>query len=217
MEKVRIALVLITVAITVGPILGVVLYYRNNPLDMIIPPELSNGFGGFGGNSQNATQPGQNGSQTSDINDLIDSFLSGDGTIPSGINDIITPPGPEDIHYDPVTRTFTASFKINNTFPYDMTINSINGTVECDEHNFPIGPITLKNPVNVKAGASATATITGQWSEEAIKHLEKEHPGEQSIKCSLVGAVFSFTSFGISGTYPSPEPISLGEIPLTGS
>jgi hypothetical protein len=214
MDKVRLALVLVTVAITVGPILGIVLVYRDNLPGLIIPPEINQIANSNGGNPENSSQPGQ----TDNSNGIgaLASWLSSGGTIPNNISDIIPEmPGPEDIQYDPVTRTFTASFQVKNPSPFDMSVKSINGTVECDEHHFPIGPITLKNPVTVKAGGNATATITGQWTQEAIKHLEVAHPQEQSIKCSLVGAVISFTTLGISGSYPSPEPISLGDIPLT--
>ena len=209
MDKVRIALVLITIAITVGPILGVVLVYRDNLLGLVIPPEIDQLMNSQQGNplqsgAQNATQPWE-------------SFFSGGG-IPSNISDIIPQmPGPEDVQYDPVTRTFTASFQMKNPMQFDMTLKSINGTVECDKHQFPIGPMKLKNPVTLKAGETATVTITGQWSQEAIQHLATDHSGEQSIKCSLVRATISYAAFGLTGTYESPEPLSLGEIPLTGS
>ena len=49
-----------------------------------------------------------------------------------------------------------------------------------------------------------------------LKALEAEHPEEQNVGASLVGAVVSYTSFGMSGTYAFPEPVGLGEIPLTG-
>jgi hypothetical protein len=209
MDKVRLALVLVTVAITVGPILGIVLVYRDNLAGLFIPPEINQLMNGIPGATGNPGQP----DQTGGIEGLLDDFLS-NGTIPSNISEII--PEKPQIQYDPVTRTFTASFQMNNPSQFDMTLDSIYGTVECDEHHFPIGPMQLKNPVTLKAGESATVTITGQWSEDAIKHLETGHPGEQSVRCSLVGAVISYTtSFGMRGSYQSPEPISLGEVPLT--
>ena len=41
MDKVRLALVLITIAITVGPFLGVLIVYRNNLPGLIIPPQMN--------------------------------------------------------------------------------------------------------------------------------------------------------------------------------
>src|SRR3989339_89920 len=210
MDKVRLALVLITIAITVGPILGIVLVYRDNLAGLFIPPEINQLMKGLQGNTENPVQP----DQTSDINDFLDSWLS-NGTIPNDVSDIMSEP--PDIQYDPVTRTFTASFQMKNPAPVDMTLNSINGTVECDEHKFPMGPVALKNSANLKAGETATVIIIGQWTEDAINHLEAKHSEEQNVRASLVGAVVSYTSFGMSGTYAFPEPVGLGEIPLTGS
>jgi hypothetical protein len=214
MDKVRLALVLITVAITIGPFLGVLIAYRNNLPGLIIPPEMSQLING-GSSNGSGSQSGQSNNQTSDITNFIDSWVSGDQSIPENINQII--PEPPVLHYDPVTRTFTATFTMNNTSPYDMTLNSVNGTVECDEHHFPIGPVQLKEPVTLQAGSTGIVTVTGQWSEEGVQHLETAHQGQQTVSCSLVGAVISATTMGMKITVPSPESISLGEVPLTGS
>ena len=96
---------------------------------------------------------------------------------------------------------------MNNTSSVNMTLTSVNGTVECDEHHFPIGPVHLKEPVTLKAGELGTVTITGEWSEEGVAHLETAHQGQQAVRCSL----------GITINLPAPGSISLGEIPLTGS
>ena len=198
MEKVRLALVIITIAIAVGPILGVVLVYRDNLSGLFIPPEINQITNILGGNPENPGQPGQNGQ-------------SGNGTNPYGI----IPPTPEDIQYDPVTRVFTASFQMKNPVPFlpEVTLNSINGTAECDEHNFPLGTIALKNPVKMKLGETVTVTITGKWTEEAIDHFNAAHPNEQNIKANLVGATTDAGGMIVQ----IPGPISLGEIPIFGS
>jgi uncharacterized protein YneF (UPF0154 family) len=208
-EKVRLALVLITIAITVGPILGMVLVYRDNLSGLVVPPEINEMMNSLQGNP---SEPGNDNAISP-----WESIFSG-GAIPENISEIIPEmPGPEDVQYDPVTRTFTASFQMKNPMQVDMTLNSISGTVECDEHHFPIGPIQLKNPVTLKPGETGTVAITGRWTEKAIAHLGAEHPGQQAIQSSLVDAVISYSALGMTGTYQSSEPISLGEIPLTGS
>ena len=213
MDKVRVAMVLITIAITVGPILGIVLVYRDNLLGLVIPPELNQLISGASpGNSGVTENPSQT-NQTAEIEKFLKPFFP-NGNIPQSINDII-PEEPE-VHYNPTTGIFTASFQVKNPSIADMTIKSINGTVECDEHLFQIGPVSLKEPVTVKAGGTANAVITGQWTIDARIHLDTEHAGEQTTKCSLIGAVISFTAFGMSGTLPVPDTISLGEVPLTG-
>jgi hypothetical protein len=206
MDKVRLALVLLTVAITIGPFLGVLVAYRNNLPGLIVPPEMNQLLNG---GTSDVTQ-----SQPSDISNFIDSWISGNQTIPDDVNKII--PEQPVLHYDPITRTFTATFTMNNPSDSDMIINAINGTVECDEHHFPIGPVQLQEPVTLKASGTAIITITGQWSDAGIAHLNADHQGQQYVSCSLVDAVFSTTTKGLTVTFPSPDAISLGEVPLTG-
>jgi hypothetical protein len=180
MNKVRLVLTLITVAITVGPVLGVVIAYQNNLPGLIIPDKIEQIMSGLGNtNPQNIIQPGQTG----------------------------TP----DVQFDPASRTFTASFPFTNPLPVDTTINSISGPIECDEHHVVLGDVSLKNPVTVKAGATATATVQGTWTETAVDHFQTAHPGEKTVPISIVGASINFGGAIIKYS----QPISIGAIPLT--
>lgn len=211
MDKVRLAFVSLTIIIIVLPILGIVLVYRDNLLGLLIPPEINDAMRGLRGGSEANGQSQTD--QTSAIDEFIDAFVS-NGTIPDAVSEILTEP--PDIQYDPVTRTFTASFQMKNPIPMNITLKSLNGTVECDEHKFPIGPVTLKKPVNLTSGENATVTIVGRWTEAATNHLNTAHSGEQNIKASLVGGFITYTSAMFGGSYAFPEAVSLGEIPLTG-
>jgi len=180
MNKVRLALVLLTVAITVGPILGVVLLYRDNLIGLIVPDEINQIMDSFGNiNPQNIIQPQQT--------------------------------GPPDVQYDPSSRTFTVAFQMKNPFPFDTTIDSMTGPIECDEHHFALGTASLKNPVSMKAGGTATVTVQGTWTDAAVNHFETAHKGEQKVKVSLAEATIKAGTLTIK--YSSP--ISIGEIPLT--
>lgn len=196
MNKVRLALVLITVAITVGPILGVVIAYRNNLLGLVVPPEMSQLINGPSG-------------QTDNTDDAWSSLFSDNATT---LNDFITPPDPDDIQYDPVSRTFTASFQMKDPLPYPpkVSLNVLSGNVLCDEHSFHLGTVSLKDPITMRPGETSTVTVVGQWTEEAVSHFQTAHAGEQSVKASLVD-----TTVNIGGVVVQiSEPISLGEIPL---
>jgi len=60
MDKIRVALVLITVAITIGPVLGMVLVYRNNLLGLVIPSGIDAIMNGMqNSNPSNIVQPDQ--------------------------------------------------------------------------------------------------------------------------------------------------------------
>ncbi len=180
MNKVRLALTLITVAITVGPILGVVLAYQNNLPGLIIPDKVDQLMQQLGNtNPSNIIQPGQTG----------------------------TP----DVQFDPSSRTFTATVPFKNPLPVDTTIDALSGPIECDEHHYNLGSVSLKNPVSVKAGETASVTVQGTWTEAAVSHFQTAHQGEKSVKVSLAGA--SVTLGGM--TIKISETMSIGEIPLT--
>jgi hypothetical protein len=190
MDKVRLALVLITIAITVGPILGIVLVYRDNLLGLVVPPEINQVTNNLENNSQTSTQPGESG---------------------GGI--LAEQPGPSDMQYDQASRTFTVKTKIKNPLPIDATLNSMSGTLVCDEHGFPLGTISLKDPVKMKAGETVTAIITGTYTDDAVNHFTTQHAGQQSIAASITD-----TTINVGGMIVQvPDRISLGDIPITGS
>ncbi len=180
MNKVRLALTLITVGITVGPILGVVLAYQNNLPGLIIPDKINQIMSSLGNaNPQNIIQQGQ--------------------------------AGTADVQFDPALRTFTASFPFKNPLPVDTTIDSLSGPIECDEHHFVLCNVSLKNPVSVKGGATATAMVQGTWTEAAVNHFQTAHQGEISVSVSIVNA-----NIVIGGmTIQTNQPTSIGAIPLT--
>ena len=186
MDKVRLALVLLTIAITVGPILGMVLVYRDNLLGLVVPPEINQVIDDLGSGSQNGNLPGE----------------SGNGILPEG---------PTDFQYDAASRTFTASFQFKNPFPLDVTLKSVSGTAVCDEHGFSLGTVALKSIVNMKAGETVTVPIQGKWTEDAVNHFQTQHQGEKSVKVSLVDATINAGGM----TVQIPDRISIGEVPLT--
>jgi hypothetical protein len=179
MHKVRLALVLITVAITVGPVLGMVLAYQNNLPGLIIPDKIEQIMNGLGStNPENIIQ-----NQT----------------------------GTPDVQFDQSSRTFTATFPFTNPFPFDTTIDSISGSIECDEHHFVLGAVSLNKPICMKAGQTATATVQGTWTDAAVSHFQTAHQGEKSVKISLAGATMEAGGM----TVKISQPMSIGEIPLT--
>jgi len=63
MDRVRLFLILITIAIAVGPLAGVLIVYQNNLLDLIIPPELMTIMNGNFGTEMSFQPPKFVGSQ----------------------------------------------------------------------------------------------------------------------------------------------------------
>ena len=109
MDKVRLLLTLITIAIVVVPIVGMLLAYQGNLLGLFVPPEL---------------------------NEIADDFMGGDGADGSGLEPPAMVGEPQ---YDEATGTFSASFQFKNSFPLDITVKSLTGNIKCVEHRFLLG------------------------------------------------------------------------------
>jgi len=156
MDKVQLLLTLITIAIIVVPIVGMLLAYQNNLLGLFIPPE---------------------------INEIAEDLAGGGGTNGAGLEPPTMVGEPE---YDPATQTFSVSFQYKNTLPFNITIKSLSGNIECYEHGFPLGNASLSKPVSIDRGKTGTLTVLGTWTDEAISHFETAHKDEEFVDVVLV-------------------------------
>jgi hypothetical protein len=156
MDKVRLILTLVTIAIVVIPIVGMLLAYQGNLLGLFVPPEIT---------------------------EVADDFMGGDGDNGSGLE---PPTMVGEPTYDEATRTFSVTFEYTNSFPMDITLNSLSGNIECVEHRFPLGVASLSEPVSIDAGETGTLTVLGTWTEAAMGHFENEHGDEATVDVVLV-------------------------------
>lgn len=156
MEKVRLVLTLVTIAIVVIPLVGVVLAYQDNLVGLFVPPEMT---------------------------EMADGLMGGDGMDGSGIEPPTMVGEPE---YDPETQTFSISFQFENPFPMDITIESLTGNIECAEHRFHLGVASLSEPVSIDAGETGILTVLGTWTDEAIIHFESAHGNEELVDAVLL-------------------------------
>jgi hypothetical protein len=156
MDKVRLLLTLITIAIIVVPIVGMLLAYQGNLLELFIPPE---------------------------INEIADDLMGGGGTNGSGLEPPTMVGEPE---YNEATQTYSATFQFKNSLPANLTIKSLSGNIECYEHGFTLGNASLSKPVSIDAGETGTLTVLGTWTDEAINHFQDEHGDEEFVDVVLV-------------------------------
>jgi hypothetical protein len=159
MDKVRLALSLVTIAIIVVPIVGVLIAYQNNLLGLVIPPE---------------------------VNEIADNLTHGSS---SGSGNGQEVPTQINTTYNAASRTVTLTFQYKNPFGFDVTINSMSGNIICDTDDFPLGTAHLDKPVSLSAGETATITVLGTWTEVAINHFQTAHPGAKTINADLVDLV----------------------------
>ncbi len=156
MDKIRLFLTLVTIAIVVIPIVGMLIAYQDNLLDLFIPPE---------------------------INELTDDFMGGDGGDFFGLE---APAIVDEPEYNAATLTFSISFEFKNSFPLSITIKSLTGNIECEEHGFHLGVASLSKPISIDAGETGTLTVLGTWTEEAIAHFGTAHGTEEIVDVLLV-------------------------------
>jgi hypothetical protein len=115
----------------------------------------------------------------------------------------ITLPQLVNSNYDPTTRTVSFSFNFTNPFKLN---------VECAQHNFPLGNMTLAHPVRLGSGETVLIPVTGFWTQEAMAHFADAHKGATKIDVNLTGLNVDVS--GIRLTLPDKYPVK--NVPLTG-
>jgi hypothetical protein len=213
MQAVGIILLLISIGTVVGPIGAVVITYANNPIQMVVPPELtnviSNAFQGSPqsvvdnntninseGNNETIPNHGDNGSNNIGIDNPGGSFLA---------------PVLVGAEVDNASRTFSVTVNFTNTFGFDLTLNEVSANVVCNQHNFQLGSVGLAEPVALFSDQTAQITVSGSWTQEAENHVQTDHAGATSIEASLTNLKINVNGL----TIEQPGPISVGSIPLS--
>jgi hypothetical protein len=181
MDKIRLILTLVTIAIVVIPIVGMLLAYQGNLLGLFVPPE---------------------------INQIADDFMGGDGGNNGDNGPGLEPPTMVgEPTYDEEAGTFSATFKFTNSFPIDITINSLSGNIECAEHHFTLGTANLSDAVSIDAGETGTLTVNGQWTDAGKLHFRNDHASEE-----FVDVVLSDLAVDISGVQLQMDENEMGEM-----
>jgi hypothetical protein len=156
MDKIRLLLTVITIVIVVVPLVGTLLAYQDNLLGLFVPPE---------------------------IREVADGLMGGGGDNGSGMEPPTMVGEPQ---YDEASHTFSVTFQYKNSFPVDITIKSLSGDIECVEHGFHLGNVSLSEPVSIDAGKTGTLTVLGKLTDEAIQHLGDMHANEENVDVVFV-------------------------------
>lgn len=158
MDKIKLILTLITIAIMVVPILGVLIANRDNLEELFITPEIkeiADKFGGGGGADDGESDGPQ-----------------------------VEPVGSPEI--DPVSHTIRQSIEFKNPFPLDITLKSMSGDVQCVEHGFDVGVASLEDSVSIPVGETRTVTLLITWTDNAEDHLKLLHSNEENVEVTLM-------------------------------
>lgn len=158
MDKIKLILTLVTIVITVGPIVGVLLVNQDNLAGLFVTPEMK---------------------------EIADKF-SGGGVGDDGGSGgpQVEPVGPPEI--DPVSHTIRQSIEFKNPFPLDITLKSMSGDVQCVEHSFDVGVASLEDSVSIPVEETRTVTLLITWTDDAEGHLKLLHSTEEDVEVTLM-------------------------------
>ena len=164
MNKLKIFLALLTIAITVTPIALEALLYRDNLLDLIVPPEIINMFKGNGSNAD--------GKSNSSIN-LLNSQLQ----LPQPVGE------PQ---YNPETKTISYTFNFTNPTESPIKVDTLQAGIVSHDDGFFLGNVTIDKPFELEPGQTANITANGKLSDEAINYLKTKSATQDSINVDFV-------------------------------
>jgi hypothetical protein len=90
-------------------------------------------------------------------------------------------------------KGFAVTFEYKNSFPVDITVKSLTGNIECEEHRFALGNASLSEAVSIDSGDTGTLTVIGEWTDEAKVHFKDEHASEEFVDVVLVDFAVDFS------------------------
>jgi hypothetical protein len=197
MQVLGLILILINVGAIVGPIAGVVVVYRSNLQDLVVPPEVLEIVGNTINSVTSSTPNNPSGAPSNPDNN------------PSGGGNLALPQYVSS-SYDPVARTVTAIFNFTNPFNFTISINDISADVQCHAHSFMLGHAAISNPVDVPPMQTADITVIFAWTVAAQEHFQTAHAGQTSINVDLLNITVNVSGISIETpeTYNVDIPIS---------
>ncbi len=147
MNKVKIALTVLTILITVGPLLGIVFMYRDNLLGLVMPPSTS------GSSSPSAS-----------LESLLGNFTS-PGFSP------IQPIG--DPTFNATTGAFDYTFNLTNPLPQSIALDALSADIVSSDGT-KLGTISIPDAINIGSGQSAIVDITGQMDPGLLEQYKDQ-------------------------------------------
>ncbi len=155
MDKVKLALTVLSILIVIGPLAGIAYVYRDNLLGLVVPPQIKSlvsGGDSTGSQSQPEFQPPQ----------------------------IVGQP-----QYNAQTGAVTVSFNFTNPLTNGVSIDNLSAEVQSEEDGVCLGNISLSQPIQIAPGETSTINVSGVLNQATISQFEAQNPGVNGINISL--------------------------------
>lgn len=205
MQAVGVILTLITIGTILGPIGAVVIIYREDLTQLVIPPELNNFIKNSGDNNNN------NGFNPNDNNGFNPNDNSNDYnvSVDNGFSDLFNPRFIS-AEIDKETGTCTIKFELTNNMDYPVTLNALDANIAVTQDMYPAGTITLANPITIPSNQTNLVTVTGYWTQDAKNYINNNYPEATSVEVYSTSMTVNANGMSIQIT----EIINLGSIPV---
>jgi hypothetical protein len=155
MDKVNIALTILSMVIIIGPLAGLAYVYRDNLVGLVVPPQIKSLVGGVdsvGTQSQPQFQTPQ----------------------------LVGQP-----QYNAQTGALTVSFNFTNPLTNEVSIDKLSAEVESEEGGVSLGHISINQPIQIAPGETSIINVSGILNQNAISQFEAQNPGVNGINISL--------------------------------
>lgn len=187
MDKVKIALTLISIAIIASPLLVELVIYRDNLLGLILPPQIQNLVNGDKGS----------GSQSQQQTDLSQF------QIPQPVGQ------PQ---YNPSTGAFALPFNFTNPLTTQISINQLSADITSAQDNTPLGTVSINGPITINPNQNAIINVTGNLSPQEVNQLQTQGQQSRSVPISLANL-----NVDVGGIKIHLDQLSdIGSIPIPG-
>jgi hypothetical protein len=157
MNTVKIALTLLTIAITVGPLVYVVFIYRDNLVGLVLPPQFAN--------------LGQN---------MSDGNFSSSQLNITG-SDFQMPQLVSDPQYNPDTGEFSLSVNVTNPLTNELSIDQLSVQIQSKDNNALVGNISIPQPINIQPGESSIINVTGIMPQDMFNQISGQNTGNIDV------------------------------------
>jgi hypothetical protein len=192
MKKLKIFLTLLSVFIIVVPIAVEVLLYRDNLLDLFVPPEITTLIeGGDGNGAVNREITGE-----SDIGNLMNSGFE--------LPQLVGEP-----QYNPETKTFSFTFNVTNPLQTPVSVNKLEAGIFSHDDGVFLGNVTLEEPLTLEPEQTMDITALAMLSNEAINYFKTNSNVKNSTNVDLVNL-----KVDVAGIIVQVDRQNIGDIPI---
>jgi len=179
---VKIALSALTIALTVGPLLGVVYMYRDNLIGLVLPPETSGAY--------------------SLTNNEISNLNLTQLQSLQPIKPLANPT------YNQTTGDFSYPLNFTNPLPQALQLDGLSADIKTGNGQL-LGTISIPDAIHVESGQSAVIDITGNINQAVLDAYKAQYGSNAKVSVENINITVGGISLHLDDI-PGLDSIQLG-------